>query len=120
MVSISDEAMEVLMRYFWPGNVRELRNVIERALILVSGDTITPVDLPLEIRANLPDKLSAPTPEQDPMGNLEDLKKRQILKVLEQTGWHQGRAAEALGISPSTLYRQLKVYGLTRSRKAVG
>ncbi len=118
MIKISDEAMEVLMRYSWPGNVRELRNVIERALILVSGDTITPVDLPLEIRANLPDKLTPSAPEQDPLANLEDLKKRQILKVLEQTGWHQGRAAEALGISPSTLYRQLKVYGLTRSRKA--
>ena len=118
MVKISDEAMEVLMRYFWPGNVRELRNVIERALILVSGDTIEPVDLPLEIRANLADKLTGPAPEQDSLANLEDLKKRQILKVLEQTGWHQGRAAEALGISPSTLYRQLKVYGLTRSRKA--
>src|SRR5262245_7618451 len=118
MIRISDEAMEVLMRYCWPGNVRELRNVIERALILVSGDTITPADLPLEIRANLADKLTGPAPEQETMANLEDLKKRQILKVLEQTGWHQGRAAEALGISPSTLYRQLKVYGLTRSRKA--
>jgi DNA-binding NtrC family response regulator len=117
-IKISDEAMEVLMRYVWPGNVRELRNVIERALILVSGDTITPVDLPLEIRANLPEKLTGPVAEQDGSVNLEDLKKRQILKVLEQTGWHQGRAAEALGISPSTLYRQLKVYGLTRSRKA--
>jgi len=116
-IRISDEAMEVLMRYVWPGNVRELRNVIERALILVSGDTITPVDLPLEIRANLSEKLTGPAPEQDGSVNLEDLKKRQILKVLEQTGWHQGRAAEALGISPSTLYRQLKVYGLTRSRK---
>jgi len=118
MIRISDEAMEVLMRYSWPGNVRELRNVIERALILVSGDTITPADLPLEIRANLADRLTAPVPEQDSMENLEDLKKRQILKILEQTGWHQGRAAEALGISPSTLYRQLKVYGLTRSRRA--
>jgi DNA-binding NtrC family response regulator len=117
-IKISDDAMEVLMRYSWPGNVRELRNVIERALILVSGDTITPADLPLEIRANLPDKLTAPASEPETMANLEDLKKRQILKVLEQTGWHQGRAAEALGISPSTLYRQLKVYGLTRSRKA--
>jgi DNA-binding NtrC family response regulator len=117
-IKISDEAMEVLMRYVWPGNVRELRNVIERALILVSGDTITPADLPLEIRANLPEKLTGPVAERDGSVNLEDLKKRQILKVLEQTGWHQGRAAEALGISPSTLYRQLKVYGLTRSRKA--
>jgi DNA-binding NtrC family response regulator len=37
--------------------------------------------------------------------------------VLEQTGWHQGKASEILGISPSTLYRQLKSYGLTRARR---
>jgi transcriptional regulator of acetoin/glycerol metabolism len=46
------------------------------------------------------------------------MKKKQILNILEQTGWHQGRASEMLGISPSTLYRQLKSLGLTRTRRA--
>jgi transcriptional regulator of acetoin/glycerol metabolism len=50
-------------------------------------------------------------------GSLDELRRKQILAVLEQTGWHQGRASEILGISPSTLYRQLKSYGLTRSRR---
>ena len=50
-------------------------------------------------------------------GNLDELRRKQILTVLEQTGWHQGKASEILGISPSTLYRQLKAYGLTRSRR---
>ena len=50
-------------------------------------------------------------------GSLDELRRKQILVVLEQTGWHQGKASEILGISPSTLYRQLKAYGLTRSRR---
>ncbi|MGH9823934.1 MAG: helix-turn-helix domain-containing protein, partial [Blastocatellia bacterium] len=63
------------------------------------------------------EKPNGSIPETESSTNLEEVKKRQILRVLEQTGWHQGKAAEVLGISPSTLYRQLKGYGLTRSRR---
>ncbi|HJQ26580.1 MAG TPA: sigma-54 dependent transcriptional regulator [Blastocatellia bacterium] len=116
-VHIMDEAMALLNSYHWPGNVRELRNVIERAVILSGNDIITPEDLPLELRAH-----RAPMIESEEMGlgstgSLDELRRKQILTVLEQTGWHQGRASEILGISPSTLYRQLKSYGLTRSRR---
>ncbi len=114
---ISDEAMRVLMNYSWPGNVRELKNVIERAVILSSEEVITPVDLPVEIRAHIPRAAAAAASEEDEESNLDQLKKKQIIRVLEQTGWHQGKASEILGISPSTLYRQLKSYGLTRSRR---
>ncbi len=114
---ISDEAMQVLMNYSWPGNVRELKNVIERAVILSSDEVITPVDLPVEIRAHIPRAVAAATSEEDEEFSLDQLKKKQIIRVLEQTGWHQGKASEILGISPSTLYRQLKSYGLTRSRR---
>lgn len=117
-VKMTDEAMQVLMKYSWPGNVRELRNVIERALILTSGEEIGPEDLPIELRTQTVE-IKAPTNGEPATSgsSLEELKKRQILKVLEQTGWHQGKAAEMLGISASTLYRQLKQYGLTRSRR---
>jgi DNA-binding NtrC family response regulator len=115
--SISDEAMRVLMNYSWPGNVRELKNVIERAVILSSNEVITPVDLPVEIRAHIPRVAAATASEEDEEFSLDQLKKKQIIRVLEQTGWHQGKASEILGISPSTLYRQLKSYGLTRSRR---
>jgi DNA-binding NtrC family response regulator len=116
-VRISGEAMELLNNYDWPGNVRELRNVIERAVILSGSDVITAEDLPLELRAR---QLPMIEPEELVMGangSLDELRRKQILAVLEQTGWHQGRASEILGISPSTLYRQLKSYGLTRSRR---
>jgi DNA-binding NtrC family response regulator len=115
---LSDEAMHVLTSYNWPGNVRELRNVIERALILASGDVIQPEDLPLELRTHRTVSIESTPDEPDAnSSSLDELKRKQILAVLEQTGWHQGKASEILGISPSTLYRQLKSYGLTRSRR---
>lgn len=116
---LTGEAMEVLMNYAWPGNVRELRNVIERAVILSTCNEIGPEDLPIELRTyTVTAEVSGNGEGSHGGSSLEELKKKQILRVLEQTGWHQGKAAEMLGISASTLYRQLKLYGLTRSRRA--
>lgn len=114
---ISGDAMELLNAYHWPGNVREVRNVIERAVILSASDVITAEDLPLELSARRLPMAELEDLAMDATGSLDELRRKQILTVLEQTGWHQGRASEILGISPSTLYRQLKSYGLTRSRR---
>ncbi len=116
-LTLSDETMELMMEYGWPGNVRELRNVIERAVILATGTEIRPEDLPVEIRSYSPAAFSVSGEEDGYSASLDELKRKQILSVLEQTGWHQGKASEMLGISPSTLYRQLKSYGLTRARR---
>jgi two-component system response regulator AtoC len=116
-VHFSDDAMQVLMNYAWPGNVRELRNVIERAVILTSGVEIGAEDLPLELRTHRMISVEMADGDESKAGSLDELRRKQILSVLEQTGWHQGKASEILGISPSTLYRQLKEYGLTRSRR---
>ena len=118
-LAISEDAMRVMMNYSWPGNVRELRNVIERAVILAAEEVIQPEDLPIELRTHVPRSFAVAAEEDDSPVNLDEMKKRQILTVLEQTGWHQGKASELLGISPSTLYRQLKSYGLTRTRRMV-
>jgi two-component system response regulator AtoC len=115
---LSTDAMEVLMNYSWPGNVRELRNVIERAVILSVGDELGAEDLPLELRTHRMINVDSDEDDESRAGNLDELRRKQILTVLEQTGWHQGKASEILGISPSTLYRQLKAYGLTRSRRS--
>jgi transcriptional regulator of acetoin/glycerol metabolism len=109
--------MQVLMNYAWPGNVRELRNVIERAVILSSNQEIHADDLPLELRTQRMAYAAGTNGDQSKTGSLDEIRRKQILAVLEETGWHQGRASEILGISPSTLYRQLKSYGLTRSRR---
>jgi DNA-binding NtrC family response regulator len=116
-VRFTEEAMDMLTDHDWPGNVRELRNVIERAVILCSGDSIKAEDLPTEMRRTSVPLYLTGNGNSPVSTSLDDIKKNQIMTVLEETGWHQGKACEILGISPSTLYRQLKSYGLTRTRK---
>jgi DNA-binding NtrC family response regulator len=99
--------------YQWPGNVRELKNVMERAKLIGGGNTIQPEDLPAEMS----DVDRAPVLETGeavaiPSARLDEMEKQQILAILNQVRWNRGRAAELLGISPKTLYRKLRSYGI--------
>ncbi len=109
--SVSDEAMDALMNYSWPGNVRELENVIERAVILQEDENqITVSDLAEKIVDGGASDGATAVRE---MGiTLEELEKRYMVQVLNETGWHKKRAAEILGINPSTLYRKIRSYGM--------
>ena len=122
---VNPDVVERLRSYQWPGNVRQLRNCLERAVLLSNEGVITPHELPPEIaRLNGSMPLSpVPPPSMaglnmtgDPAGpntaSLRDVEKQQIIAALEKTGWHRGKAAEMLGISPSTLYRRLRDYNL--------
>lgn len=129
---IEPPAMDALRAYTWPGNVRQLKNCLERAVILSNNGRITINELPPEV-------LRPPAPSNAvpvagvsglategvppvgtpgvagmvaPTGSLRDAERQQILSALEQTGWHRGKTAEILGISPSTLYRRLRDYNL--------
>lgn len=111
------EAMRMLNEYPWPGNVRELENVIEYALALGNGEELGLEDLPLEL-AQLPSQsgsddfrelLQAYMNDAVPLAEIE---KRYILSVLQQFGGNQVRAAAALGIDRSKLYRRLRQYGV--------
>jgi DNA-binding NtrC family response regulator len=125
---LSAEALEALRAYSWPGNVRQLKNCLERAVLLSNNGRITLAELPPEVVRPAPPvavvsgttqlapvedlnsaALSAPT-------SLREVERQQILAALEQTGWHRGKTAEVLGISPSTLYRRLRDYNLERRR----
>jgi DNA-binding NtrC family response regulator len=109
--AINDEAMTILQGYSWPGNVRELENVIERAVILQeSGDGITSNDLPEKLTRAETQGTTLRITERGI--TLEELEKRYMIQVLEETSWHKKKAAEILGINPSTLYRKIKGYGL--------
>ncbi len=88
-----------LQRYDWPGNLRELRNALERALILSRGETIALAHLPPEIRTS--------TPAGERPMRLADVERAHILRVLESCGRNRTRAAGLLGISRSTLKRNL-------------
>ncbi|MBZ5593296.1 MAG: sigma-54 dependent transcriptional regulator [Acidobacteriia bacterium] len=101
------EAIEFLGRHSWPGNVRELRNVVTRAAIYSSEEEIGPGDLPQEI---LGKRTAAVDPDQIGACSLDGLEQNTIFKVLAQTGGHQQKAAEILGISRRTLIRKLKLY----------
>jgi DNA-binding NtrC family response regulator len=103
------EAIGALERYRWPGNVRELRNVIERAVLLATEGTIDARDLPLGVENGA---VARATPAATL--TLTELERQHIADVLERSNWHQGRAAELLGISPKTLYRKIREYGFRR------
>jgi transcriptional regulator with PAS, ATPase and Fis domain len=113
--TIQPDAMELLLSYAWPGNVRELRNVIERVALLVRDHTIRASDLaaslgPKSEQASLPEG----TGEGLPTLELDRLEALAIELALEGSGWHQGHAATALGISPRTLHRKMRSLGLQR------
>jgi len=102
---IVPEAEELLRSYAWPGNVRELRNVIERALILASGEDIEPRHLPPDLQRR------QPTAAAD-LERLSVVEARQIRRAIESTAGNLKLAAEVLGIARSTLYRKLDEHGI--------
>ena len=108
---VSSEAMRLLSAYNWPGNVRELENVVERAAILCNKNEITADDLPPSLHKI---KTEAPVAAEAPIGEqtLEELEKRYILQTLDKYQWNQKKASDILGISTTTLWRKLKLYGI--------
>jgi transcriptional regulator with GAF, ATPase, and Fis domain len=114
-LEIAPDAMEQLERYAWPGNVRELRNVIERAKLLARGRAIRASDLGTSLLASPPAPAAATGPVL-PSLDLAALERMAIERALERTGWHQGLAAELLGISARTLHRKIRGLGLARPR----
>jgi DNA-binding NtrC family response regulator len=107
--SISADAMTRLVRYDWPGNVRELEHAIERAVILARATTITVRELPAEIARGRSSLRSSETLD------LEENERRLIRLALERFAGHRRRSAEALNISPVTLWRKMKQYGISGS-----
>ncbi len=108
---LSGAAMEALQRYDWPGNVRELENALERAAILCQDGEIGVGDLPARVLEPASVPLVAETPPPNP--TLETVERAYILWVLGSEGGNKARAAEVLGIDPSTLYRKLNRYGVS-------
>jgi DNA-binding NtrC family response regulator len=113
--TIEAEASALLESYPWPGNVRELRNVIERAALLARGQTIRASDLGSSLSDSEPSAVPGASGDGAlPSLDLEVLERIAIEQALTRTAWHQGRAAELLGVSPRTLHRKIRGLGLTR------
>lgn len=120
---LTQPVVEALSEFSWTGNVRQLRNCLERATLLADNGRITVKELPPEIVHKMENSGSSVSfGTNDPNSvrgfhnaspvNLRDSEKQQIINALERTGWHRGKTAELLGISPSTLYRRLREYDL--------
>jgi two-component system response regulator HydG len=101
-------ALEALQEYQWPGNVRELENALERSVILTSGDHIGADVLPERVTQRKAEPLVSNRAPANP--TLEAVERAYILWVLQTEGGNKSRAAEVLGIDPSTLYRKLSRY----------
>jgi two-component system response regulator HydG len=105
---LTNEAVEALLAYDWPGNVRELENALEHAAVLSPGDELDPSVLPARV---LEPKAQPLIGERAPVNpTLEVIEQAYINWVLEAEGGNKSRAAEVLGIDPSTLYRKLSRY----------
>ena len=115
---IEDDAMLILKNYEWKGNVRELENVIQRAIVMSGGDSITPEYLPISQSAGR-DFVSMHEIIKDKVNNytkkgglynevIGETEKELLLSVLKKTEWNQVKAAEILGINRNTLSRKMK------------
>ncbi len=108
--AIDKEAMAALIRYDWPGNVRELKNIIERMIVLNTGDRLTLEQVPEDVRGSR----NSPTNLITASGitTLTDAEKEMIRESLKETRGNKSKAAEKLGISRRTLYRKIEEYQL--------
>jgi len=105
---LAPDALEVVMSYDWPGNVRELENALEHAAILGTDPDIGVAQLPARVRERKGAPLVGEKPPDNP--TLEVIERAYITWVLAAEGGNKTRAAEVLGIDPSTLYRKLSRY----------
>jgi formate hydrogenlyase transcriptional activator len=111
--TIASETMNALVRYPWPGNIRELQNVIERAVILSHGSVLKVPLADLKSRA-------ADLSYSNGSSTLEEVERRHILSVLEQTNWvfaGPNGAAARLGLKRPTLQFRMQKLGISRPQR---
>ena len=113
VTGFSDAAMTKLQQYGWPGNVRELENVIERAMILCSGETLEIEHLAFAAATPSVTSPAAGAPRADSLpAALEEVERRELIAALEKARGNKADAARLLGINRSTLYYRLKKHDL--------
>lgn len=117
ITGVEQEVDRLLIEYGWPGNVRELENVIERAMILCTGNTISTNDLPKDFKENINDtKFLDGIPEGAKLDEtIALIEKKMIKRALNLTNHVQSNAADLLGIGKSGLNKKIKKYGLSDS-----
>jgi formate hydrogenlyase transcriptional activator len=115
VVDIAGAALDKLHAYTWPGNVRELQNVIERAVILSTGASVSADAIVLD--SHVPPSVAANDEQHEPVLTLAEAERRAILTALDVTRWRisgPDGAAERLGMRPTTLHAKMKRLGIRR------
>jgi len=114
--SFSPEVTDRLTNYFWHGNLRELNNVVKRAVLLTTGESIEPESLPQEINQANTASVSVGALLEDNVGLLKSIagsaERQVIIEVLEKVNYNKSKAAELLKIDRKTLYNKLKLYSI--------
>ncbi len=111
ITSLSKEVRDLLMNYHYPGNVRELENIVERAVVLCRGDTLTIQDLPLNLReSKVQAALERIRETRNLPAALEEIERQMIADALEKNSGVQTKAAGDLGISERVLRYKMKKY----------
>ncbi len=109
--SLSKEARDLLMSYHYPGNIRELENIIERAVVLCRGDTISTQDLPLSLQTEAEETMRRGLESRRSLPEvLEEVERHRISQALQKSGGIQTKAAEELGISERVLRYKMSKY----------
>jgi transcriptional regulator with PAS, ATPase and Fis domain len=117
----SPAALSTLMQYHWPGNVRELENLVERTIALSSTDTIRrgEVETGLRLGGKEITELGAGGDSEEHESTLAEtyrvLEREQIIAALEENDWNRSRAATALGMSRTSLWRKMEFHDIRRS-----
>ncbi len=108
-LTLPDQTIETMTAYSWPGNIRELKNVIERAVLLATGETIRPRDLHLEFKNEV-------AVDGESQLTLREIQRLHIQKALDAERGNVVRAAVRLGLTRSTLYSKMKTFGINTLR----
>ncbi|RLB60338.1 MAG: sigma-54-dependent Fis family transcriptional regulator [Deltaproteobacteria bacterium] len=113
---ITNEALDFMIRYPWPGNVRELKSTLEYAFVACQRSMIGPEHFPPNI-LNMEDLHETGNPSSV---GLNEIKKRRLMHALKQSGGNQSQAARILGISRTSVWNQIKKYGIKTARQLAG
>ena len=121
IAGVSDEMMEIFLKYHWPGNVRELENLLVRAAVVAKGQVLVRSDFPELIGESRPQPMpEGGTERRSASGTfrtLDEIEEQHIRAVIRESGRNKGEICEILGISRPTLERKLEKYGIVFDRE---
>jgi transcriptional regulator with PAS, ATPase and Fis domain len=110
IMGVTDDVMEILVSYDWPGNIRELENLIERAVVLTKSKLISRENLPPFLLASQEETraVASVNNELNLKENIQTFQKKAIISALKQAKGIQKKAANLLGVKPTTLNEMIK------------